>query len=39
MDLKSDCQEPDKESDILCQEIKNTTTQEPITEKRSKRMR
>ena len=28
-----DCQEPDKDSDILCQEIKNETTQEPITEK------
>ena len=33
MDLKLDCQESDKESDIFCQEIKNATTQEPITEK------
>ena len=33
MDLKLDYQEPDKESDILCQEIKNLTTPEPITKK------
>ena len=32
MDLKLDCQEPDKESDILSQEINNITTQKPITE-------
>ena len=32
MDLKLDCQEPDRESDILCQEINNTTTQKPISE-------
>ena len=32
MDLKLDCQEPDKESDIPCQEINNTTTQKPISE-------
>ena len=33
MDLKLDDQEPHKESDILCQEIKNPTTPESITEK------
>ena len=33
MDLKLDCQEPDNDSGILCQEIKNATTQEQITEK------
>ena len=33
MDLKLDYQEPDKESDILCKEIKNLTTPEPIAEK------
>ena len=33
MDLKLDYQEPDKESDILCQEIKNLTTPQPITER------
>ena len=33
MDLKLDYQEPDKESDILCQEIKTLRTSEPITEK------
>ena len=33
MNLKLDYQEPDKESDLLCQEIKNLTTSEPITEK------
>ena len=32
MDLKLDYQEPDEESDIQCQEIKNLTTPEPITE-------
>ena len=33
MDLKLGYQEPDKESYILCQEIKNLTSPEPITEK------
>ena len=32
IDLKLDYQEPDKESDILRQEIKTLTTSEPITE-------
>ena len=36
MDLKLDYPEPDKERDILCQEIKNLTTSEPITEKEEK---